>query len=53
MLTLARALGAYSPVDLPLVMLAGLMEHGQHDDRGIWSVFVLPSRQAVANRKRK
>ena len=37
MLALARALGADSPVDLPLVVLAGLMEHGQHDDRAIWS----------------
>jgi hypothetical protein len=34
---LAHPLGADSPVDLPLVMLSGLMEHGQHHDGAIWS----------------
>jgi hypothetical protein len=34
---LARLLGADSPVDLPLVVLTGLVEHGQHYDRAIWS----------------
>jgi hypothetical protein len=34
---LALLLGADSPVDLPLVVLAALMEHGQHHDRAIWS----------------
>jgi hypothetical protein len=34
---LAGLLGADSQVDLPLVMLAGLVEHGQHHDHAIWS----------------
>jgi hypothetical protein len=36
MLALASLLDANSPVDLPLVVLAGLMEHDQHDDSAIW-----------------
>jgi hypothetical protein len=35
--SLAHLLGADSPADLPLVVLAALMEHGQHHDRAIWS----------------
>jgi predicted enzyme related to lactoylglutathione lyase len=33
---LACLLGADGAIDLPLVVLAGLAEHGQHHDRAIW-----------------